>query len=101
MNVERLEAYKARLVVFPRKAGKAKKGDTADADLKADYAANLASLPIPKAAAAEAPRAITAEEKSAKSAYRTLRDARSEQRYAGAKAAREKKRAEEEEAKKK
>lgn len=28
VNTERLEAYKQRLVVFPRKAGKAKKGDT-------------------------------------------------------------------------
>lgn len=29
VNVERLEAYKKRLVVFPRKAGKVKSGDTA------------------------------------------------------------------------
>jgi ribosomal protein L13E len=28
LNVDRLEAYKARLIVFPRKAGKAKKGDS-------------------------------------------------------------------------
>ena len=28
LNVERLQAYKARLVVFPKKAGKVKKGDT-------------------------------------------------------------------------
>jgi large subunit ribosomal protein L13e len=28
INVDRLEAYKARLIVFPRKAGKAKKGDS-------------------------------------------------------------------------
>jgi large subunit ribosomal protein L13e len=28
LNVERLKAYKAKLIVFPRKAGKAKKGDS-------------------------------------------------------------------------
>jgi large subunit ribosomal protein L13e len=28
INVERLQAYKARLIVFPRKAGKPKKGDS-------------------------------------------------------------------------
>ena len=28
INVERLQAYKARLIVFPRKAGKVKKGDS-------------------------------------------------------------------------
>lgn len=28
VNVERLQAYKSRLIVFPRKAGKPKKGDS-------------------------------------------------------------------------
>lgn len=28
LNVERLEAYKAKLIVFPRKASKPKKGDS-------------------------------------------------------------------------
>ena len=28
VNVERLTAYKTRLIVFPRKAGKPKKGDS-------------------------------------------------------------------------
>ena len=28
VNVERLKAYKAKLIVFPRKAGKPKKGDS-------------------------------------------------------------------------
>lgn len=102
LNVERLEAYKTRLVVFPRKAGKVKKGDTEGADLKADYLPNLSTLaPISNARTAEAPRAITAEEKAAPSAYRQLREARSEQRYAGVVAARAKAKAAEEEAKKK
>lgn len=33
VNVERLKAYKARLIVFPRKAGKPKKGDSSVCDL--------------------------------------------------------------------
>ena len=28
MNVQRLKAYKAKLIVFPRKAGKPKQGDS-------------------------------------------------------------------------
>jgi large subunit ribosomal protein L13e len=33
VNVERLNAYKARLIVFPRKAGKPKKGDSSVSEL--------------------------------------------------------------------
>ncbi|KAJ8702515.1 60S ribosomal protein L13 [Pleurotus ostreatus] len=36
VNVERLKAYKARLIVFPRKAGKPKKGDSSPDDLTAE-----------------------------------------------------------------
>jgi large subunit ribosomal protein L13e len=35
INVERLQAYKARLIVFPRKAGKPKKGDSSVRDFLA------------------------------------------------------------------
>lgn len=34
-NVERLETYKAKLIVFPKKGNKAKAGDTSDAVLQA------------------------------------------------------------------
>jgi large subunit ribosomal protein L13e len=55
---------------------------------------------IPAGTTAEAPRAITAEEKAAGSQYVALRNARANQRYAGIRAERQKKKDEEEAAKK-
>ncbi|KAF7966253.1 hypothetical protein HWV62_23755 [Athelia sp. TMB] len=98
VNVERLKAYKERLIVFPRNAKKPKKGDSTGDDLKAET--TRATLPLPEAIPHEAPRKITEEEKEFK-AYRTLRDARATQRHAGAKKVREAKKAEEEANKKK
>ncbi|TEB35187.1 ribosomal protein L13e [Coprinellus micaceus] len=98
VNVERLKEYKARLIVFPRKAGKPKKGDSTGADLTA--ATTRQTLAIPDVYAAEAPRAITAEEREAK-AFRTLREARSDARYAGIRKIRAAKKEEEEANKKK
>ncbi|GAA5876914.1 hypothetical protein JCM3774_000538, partial [Rhodotorula dairenensis] len=103
LNVERLEAYKARLVVFPKKAGKVKKGDTEGASKDTERLSRLAAaFPIPSGAGpAEQPREITADEKSAPSAYEQLRKARSDARLVGVRAERERKKREEEEAKKK
>ncbi|CEL57725.1 60S ribosomal protein L13 OS=Schizosaccharomyces pombe (strain 972 / ATCC 24843) GN=rpl13 PE=1 SV=1 [Rhizoctonia solani AG-1 IB] len=98
LNVERLKAYRERLIVFPRKAGKPKKGDSTGDDLKA--ATTRAPIALPISFVREAPRKITAEERDFK-AYRALRDARAEQRHAGARKVREKKKEEEEAAKKK
>ncbi|KAL0951279.1 hypothetical protein HGRIS_007990 [Hohenbuehelia grisea] len=98
LNVERLNAYKARLIVFPRKAGKPKKGDSSADDLKAET--TRVTLPIPEGVPAEAPRKITQEERDFK-AYRTLRDARANARHEGARKARAAKKDEEEAAKKK
>ena len=101
LNKDRLEAYKARLIVFPKKAGKPKKGDTADADKSVEGLKKLSSaFPIPAGMSAEEPRAITAEEKEF-NAYTTLRKARSDARYAGIRAERQRKKEEEEAAKKK
>ncbi|KAM0792001.1 hypothetical protein ACM66B_007112 [Microbotryomycetes sp. NB124-2] len=101
LNKDRLEAYKARLIVFPKKAGKPKKGDTADADKSVEGLKKLgAAFPIRVAQEAEKPRQITAEEKEFE-AYNTLRKARSDARYAGVRAERQKKKEEEEAAKKK
>ncbi|KAJ7169816.1 60S ribosomal protein L13 [Mycena filopes] len=86
INVERLLAYKSKLIVFPRKAGKPKKGDSTGDDLTA--ATTRAAIPLPDAYPAEAPRKITAEERDFK-AYRTLRDARADQRHAGVRKARQ------------
>lgn len=85
-NVERLKAYKERLVVFPLKSKKPKKGDSSDADLKATTTRSVSSvLPVVNEKPVEAPRKITEEERSFE-AYKTLRNARAEARYAGAKA---------------
>ena len=43
LNVERLQAYKARLIVFPRKAGKPKKGDTTVRDRSVEPGSSLTS----------------------------------------------------------
>ncbi|GAA5857157.1 hypothetical protein JCM9279_007628 [Rhodotorula babjevae] len=102
LNVERLEAYKARLVVFPKKAGKVKAGDAADASKDTERVKNVAAaFPIPKGSAVlEEPRAVTAEEKDF-GAFRALRVARSNARLVGVRAERKRKAEEEEAAKKK
>lgn len=98
VNVERLTAYKTRLIVFPRKAGKPKKGDSSAEDLKAET--TRAAIALPEVYPAEAPRKITDEEREFK-AFRTLRVARANQRHEGARKARAAKKEEEEAAKKK
>jgi len=98
VNVDRLRAYKDRLIVFPRKAGKPKAGDSSVEDLKA--ATTRAAIPLPVVASAEGPRKITAAEREFE-AFRTLRVARANQRHEGARKARAAKKEEEEAAKKK
>ncbi|KAI0053316.1 ribosomal protein L13e [Auriscalpium vulgare] len=98
LNVARLKAYKERLIVFPRKAGKPKKGDSSAEELAA--ATTRATIPLPAASVPEAPRKITTEEREF-DAYKTLRNLRSQQRYEGARKVRAAKKEEEEAAKKK
>ena len=91
-NVARLKAYKAALVVFPRKAGKPKAGD---ADAAALAAVSQAAGPLLPIVGKPAPKlekaALTADMKAAK-AYYTLRLERTNAKQAGAR----KKRAEDE-----
>ncbi|GJE87651.1 60S ribosomal protein L13 [Phanerochaete sordida] len=98
LNVERLKAYKARLIVFPRNAKKPKKGDTTGDDLKAET--TRAQIALPNPYVHEAPRKITEEEREFK-AYRTLRDEWANAKHEGARKARAAKKAEEDAAKKK
>jgi len=98
INVERLRAYQARLIVFPRKAKKSKKGDSTGEALTAPI--TRATLPLPETYHAEAPRKITNEERNFE-AYKTLRNARANERHEGARKARAAKKEEEEAAKKK
>ncbi|EIW86785.1 ribosomal protein L13e [Coniophora puteana RWD-64-598 SS2] len=98
LNVERLKAYKEKLVVFPRKTGKPKKGDSTGDDLTA--ATTRATLPLPDPYVHEAPRKITDEERNFE-AYKTLRVARADARYEGIRKVRAAKKEEEEANKKK
>ncbi|KAG8219751.1 60S ribosomal protein L13 [Butyriboletus roseoflavus] len=98
LNVERLKAYKAKLVVFPRKASKPKKGDSTGDDLEADT--TRVTLSLPKPYVHEPPRKITNEEQSFK-AYKALRIARANARYEGIRKLRAAKKEEEEANKKK
>jgi len=98
INIERLKSYKERLVVFPRKAGKPKKGDSSPDDLKAPTTRQ--TLPLPPSSLPEEPRKITQEERKF-NAYKTLRNKRAETRYEGARKIRAAKKEEEEAAKKK
>jgi large subunit ribosomal protein L13e len=88
VNVARLKGYKERLIVYPKKAGKPKKGDATAEELQAET--TRGTLPIPPSYTPEQPRKITEEERQFK-AYRTLRDARAEQRHAGARKIRQQK----------
>ncbi|KAI6153646.1 60S ribosomal protein L13 [Pisolithus tinctorius] len=98
LNVERLKAYKARLIVFPKKAGKPKKGDSTGDDLQAET--TRTNLLIADPYVHEAPRRITDEERSFE-AYRTLRISRANARYEGIRKVRAAKKEEEEANKKK
>ncbi|KAI0669798.1 60S ribosomal protein L13 [Trametes maxima] len=98
LNVERLKAYKARLIVFPRNAKKPKKGDSTGEDLTA--ATTRSAVPLPSAYVHEEPRKITEEEREFE-AYRTLRNERAAARNEGKRKVREAKKAEEEANKKK
>merc|ERR1719412_602379 len=84
-NVDRLKLYKSKLLIFPRKSGKKgpKKGDTPKSELQ-NVAQNTLKeiIPIPKPQLRIKARAITSEEKE-KSAYKTLKKARTNQHYLG------------------
>merc|ERR1712224_46851 len=86
-NVNRLKLYKSKLLAFPRGSGKkcVKKGDTARSELQ-NVAQNTLKeiIPVPKPALREKARAITGDEKD-KSAYKTMRKARTDAKYWGAK----------------
>merc|ERR1711874_547152 len=83
INVERLKLYQSKLVLFPKRSGKkgCKKGDTPRSEVQN---ALKEIIPIPKWNEADVPRAITAAEKE-KSAYKTLKKARSDVKHLGAK----------------
>ena len=102
MNVKRLEAYKNKLILFPRKAGQYKKGEIADSTQdkveSAEAKNQLACKHIiekPSIKKREKRTTITDEMKT-KRAYNTLRLARTDEKHDGARAERARKAAEEE-----
>ncbi len=98
-NVARLVAYKEKLIVFPRKAGKAKKGDASAEQVASATQLKTLLFPVVTPVSTDVARKIT----SAPSleAYATLRKARSDQRLKGTRDARAKAKAEAEAASKK
>jgi|SRR5690242_1873588 len=102
-NVERLQEYRKRLILFPRRNGKTKQGDASVEDVKAaksgENVVRTNILPIKNVATFE--EGPIGNYKSDENVYRKLRDARSEARLQGKRAARAVAKAEEEENKKK
>merc|ERR1712128_279621 len=91
-NVNRLKLYKSKLLIFPKGSGKkcVKKGDTPRSELS-NVAQNTlkAIIPVPKPALRIKARKITDAEKE-KSAYKILKKARTNKKYAGTKLTKEK-----------
>ncbi|KAI8983024.1 50S ribosomal protein L13e [Pilobolus umbonatus] len=100
LNVQRLKAYKAKLIVFPRKPSAPKKGDSEASEVASAVQLGGALFPVQQLAAAPEARAITADEKKT-NAYMKLRYARSAARTLGAREKRARDKAEEEASKKK
>jgi large subunit ribosomal protein L13e len=115
-NVARLQEFKSRLILFPRKSGQYKKLDASAEDVAAATKAFAAegkvdgyttrvssSIPVKNISAAEAVTEISRSDlpEGEKAAYRRLREARSEARYLGAREKRAKDKAEADEAAKK
>ncbi|KAF9918136.1 60S ribosomal protein L13 [Lobosporangium transversale] len=100
LNAQRLKAYRAKLIVFPRKAGKAKAGDAQAADLSNATQLSGPLFPVNQIWPKEKARKITEEQKS-HSAYEQHRKARSVARLHGIREARRKAKEEEEANKKK
>ena len=81
-NVQRLKTYKAKLVVFPRKTKKVKSGDTPVEEASKVPQHKGTVVPIRKPAVRAQHRTITKADRK-KSAYATLRIARSDARLVG------------------
>ena len=86
LNVQRLKEYRAKLILFPKKLSKPKKGDSTEEQLKlATQLKGRIVLPIHVLPKREKARAITEAEKKY-SAFNALRQARAHKRLAGSRA---------------
>ncbi|KAF2262463.1 ribosomal protein L13e [Lojkania enalia] len=103
-NVERLQEYRKRLILFPRRNGKAKSGDASAEDVKAAKQGNViksTSEILPIKNVVEFEEGPISNYKGEENAFRKLREARSEARLVGIRAKRAAAKAEEDAAKKK
>lgn len=103
LNVQRLESYKSKLILFPRRADKPKKGDIHDSTADKLQSAEAAKqnthkhvLEKPKRKLREAPQKITQELKDAR-VYRKIRQLMVNKKYKGIREKRAKEAAEREE----
>ncbi|KAL8682122.1 MAG: hypothetical protein Q9186_001827 [Xanthomendoza sp. 1 TL-2023] len=103
LNVERLKAYRARLILFPRRSGQHKNLDSSKEDIEENTKEGKITrkigsvLSIVNAARAEAIGEVSKSDmpEGTENAYRKLRDARSEARLVGVREKRAKAKAEE------
>ncbi|CAG9943616.1 hypothetical protein V2G26_008742 [Clonostachys chloroleuca] len=101
VNVERLKAYKERLIVFPRKSNNPKKGDTKANPRELEKVTLISSaLPLPTAAGFSEIKKSDLPAPVEGGAYRALRMARANKRAQGPREKREREKAEAETAKK-
>uniref|UniRef100_UPI0016591672 ribosomal protein L13e n=3 Tax=unclassified Salmonella TaxID=2614656 RepID=UPI0016591672 len=82
-NIQRLKEYKSRLILFPKKSGKPKEGDSTEAELKmATQLKRKDIMPIRQVYKTEKARAVTEEEKKT-SVFVDMRMARANARLFG------------------
>lgn len=105
LNVERLQEFRKRLILFPRRNGKTKQGDASAEDIKtAKSAENIvpsASLALPIKNVIAFEEGAIKDFKPTENAYRLLRDQRSHARLVGVREKREKAKADDADNKKK
>ncbi len=97
-NVQRLKEYKSKLVIFPQKANKPKKMDSAPAELASVSQFKGTLLPVVNKPVAVTTTKISGAQKA--TAFATLRVARANKKLKGVRAKILKQKAEEEKAKK-
>lgn len=85
LNVQRLKEYRAKLILFPKKLGKPKKGDSTEEELKLATQLKGKVMPVSVMPKREKARAISGDERKY-SAFVALRQARAHKRLAGARA---------------
>lgn len=110
VNVERLKTYRARLILFPRRANRPKKADSSKEEITAFTSGDVSGakhsrtlFPAIDNARQEAIGEVKSSEmgEGTKDAYRVLRDSRSEARLVGVREKRAKAKADEANAAKK